>query len=136
MIAAIYYLGLACLFTHELDAVTHSEWRLLFILRDRPDDVASPFFVALHVPLFFAILWLSHFPREAVRNATRVVVAAFLVIHAVLHFINASNPLAEFHGTLSRTLIVSAAACGIAYIVAQLRGARASSGHAGRMAGR
>jgi hypothetical protein len=131
MSAAIYYLGLACLFTHELDAVTHSEWRLLFILRSQPDETASPWFVALHVPLFFAILWLSHFPREVVRITTRRVVAAFLVVHAVLHFSLASNPAYEFHGTLSRTLIVSAAACGMAYLLSELRGwRRASREHA------
>ena len=122
MRAAIYYLGLACLFTHELDAVTHSEWRLLLLLRGWPDDTASPLFVALHVPLFFTILWLSHFPREVVRKATRVLVAAFLVVHAVLHFSLASNPLYEFHGTLSRSLIVSAAVCGLVYLFGELRG--------------
>jgi hypothetical protein len=127
MSAAIYYLGLACLFAHELDAVTHSEWRLLFFLRSRPDDAASTLFVALHVPLFFGIIWLSHFPRGVVRNATRVLVAAFLVVHAILHFRLASSPLYEFHGTLSRSLIVSAAACGLAYLLMQVRGRRRTS---------
>ena len=121
MSAVIYYLGLACLFTHELDAVTHSEWRLLVGLRSQPDETALPLFVVLHVPLFFFILWLSHFPREAVQRATRLFVAAFLVVHAVLHFTKASNPLDEFHGTLSRALIVSAAAFGIAYLGMELR---------------
>lgn len=125
MSGAIYYLGLACLFTHEIDAVIHSEWRLLFFLRSWPDDTASPLFVALHVPLFFAILWLSHVHREVVRKATRVLVAAFLVVHSVLHFSLASNPLYDFHGTLSRSLILSAAACGLAYLLAELR----SRGH-------
>ena len=122
MSAVIYYLGLACLFTHELDAVTHSEWRLMFILRSQPDEKALPLFVALHVPLFFAVLWLSQVPREAVRRATRIVVAAFLVVHAVLHFSLASDPLYEFDGTLSRALIVSAAALGSAYLFLQFRG--------------
>ena len=121
MSAANYYLGLACLFAQELDAVTHSEWRLLFFLRSWPEDTASQSFVALHVPLFFSILWLSHFPRDAVRKATRILVAAFLVVHAVLHFSLASNPLYEFHGALSRSLIVAAAACGLAYLLGELR---------------
>jgi hypothetical protein len=121
MITAVYYLGLACLFTHELDAVTHSEWRLLFFLRSWPETTASESFVALHVPFFFTILWLSHFPRKAVRKATRILVAAFLVVHAVLHLSLASNPLHEFDGTLSRSLIVSAAVCGVAYLLGELR---------------
>lgn len=133
MAAALYYLGLACLFTHELDAVTHSEWRLLFVLGSMPDDTASPLFVALHVPLFFAILWLSHHGREAVRNLTRVAVAAFLVVHAFLHVSLSSNPEYEFHGTLSQSLIVSAGVCGIAYLVLQRHSLRRSppgGGHA------
>ncbi|MEM6436662.1 MAG: DUF6713 family protein [Cyanobacteria bacterium P01_D01_bin.115] len=30
----LFYLGFATLITHELDAMTQSEWRLLFILRN------------------------------------------------------------------------------------------------------
>jgi len=120
MASALYYFGLACLFTHELDAVTHSEWRLLFLIRDLPDATASPLFVALHVPLFFAILWLSQTPREHLRSLTRSVVAAFLVVHALLHFTN-SSPHYEFHGALSRALIVSAAASGLAYLILEWR---------------
>lgn len=128
MSAAIYYLGLAFLFTHELDAVTHSEWRLIAILQNLPDAEASPWFVALHVPLFFAILWLSHFPREVVRRWTRGLVAGFFVVHAVLHFTNGSNPLDEFHGALSRTLIVAAAVCGLAYVLVQARSKPSAAG--------
>jgi hypothetical protein len=47
-----FYLGLGCLFAHELDAMTQSEWRLLYVLRSLPDATAMPWFVALHVPLF------------------------------------------------------------------------------------
>jgi hypothetical protein len=131
MSTALYYLGLACLFTHELDAVTHSEWRLLIGLRSLPANTASSLFIVLHVPLFFAVLWLSHFPREGIRRSTRLVVAAFLVIHAVLHFSLASNPLYEFHGALSRSLILAAAACGLAYLLTQLGGrGRTPSEHA------
>lgn len=124
MSAALYDLGLACLFTHELDAVTHSEWRLLFVLRSLPADVAASWFVALHVPLFFVILWLGHFPRAVVRRWTRRGVAAFLVVHAALHLGLASDPLYDFHGALSRGLILSAAACGLATLVVEVRAGR------------
>jgi Family of unknown function (DUF6713) len=133
MADVLYYLGLACLFTHELDAVAHAEWRLLFILRGIPADSASSLFVAAHVPLFFGILWLGDHRRAAVRNLTRLSVAAFLVVHAVLHFSLSSNPEYEFHGTLSRALILSAAVCGIAYVMVQRRSSRGTlpgAGHA------
>lgn len=120
MAVALYYLGLASLFTHELDAVTHAEWRLLFILQSMPSESAAPLFVALHIPLFFLILWLSHHQREAVRRSSRLVVAGFLVLHAVLHF-TSSNPEYDFHGALSRALIGLAGACGVAYLFTQRR---------------
>ena len=126
MAMVLYYVGLACLLTHELDAVTHSEWRLLFFLRDLPDATASPVFVAAHVPLFFLILWLSHHSREVIRRTTRIVVAGFFVFHAVLHFSLESDPANEFHGALSRTLIAGAALFGAAYLAATWRAQRAS----------
>ena len=124
MHAALYYLGLACLFTHELDAVTHSEWRLLFVLRNMPDATASPLFVALHVPLFFAILWLSQHRKPRIRDGARMAVAAFLVVHAGLHSSLSSTPQYEFHGALSRGLILSAAVFGTAYLLTRWRSRR------------
>ena len=122
MVVALYYLGLAFLFTHELDAMTHSEWRLLLVLGSLPDDTASAWFVGLHVPLFFFILWLSHASRDRVRNVVRTVVAAFFVVHAALHFLQSSREAYEFSGALSHALILGAAACGIAYLAAFSRG--------------
>ena len=60
MLTILYYLGLAALFTHEMDAVMRSEWRLLYVLRSFSDDAAYPLFLALHFPLFFVFLWLKH----------------------------------------------------------------------------
>ena len=119
MAAALYYLGLAFLFTHELDAVTHSEWRLLLVLRSLPDDAASAWFVGLHVPLFFLILWLSHARHDRLRSGVRSVVAAFLVVHAALHFLLSSQEAYEFAGALSNALILGAAACGILFLAAR-----------------
>lgn len=117
----LFYLGLACLLTHELDAVTHSEWRLLFGLRNMADDSASSVFVSLHVPLIFFVLWVSHHRRPSLRNVARVSVSAFLVVHAALHFALSSTPEYEFDGALSNTLILSAGVCGIAFLLLNWR---------------
>lgn len=124
---ALYYLGLAFLFTHELDAMTHAEWRLLLVLRDLPDQTASPWFVALHVPMFFAILWLSHSSRPRLREITRTAVASFLVVHAGLHLALSSREAYTFHGVLSNALIFGAAACGAAYLAARWMRARSDA---------
>ncbi len=121
MQSAIYYRGLACLFTHELDAVTHSEWQILFVLRDLPDAAASSWFVSLHVPLFFGILWLSQHSNAQVRRLTRMIVAAFLCVHAGLHLMLWSTPESEFHGALSAILIASAGILGLVSLLMQWR---------------
>ena len=51
-----YYLGISLLFAHEMDAVAHKEWQLLYVLRTMTDQMAYPLFVAMHVPLFFVII--------------------------------------------------------------------------------
>ena len=55
-----FYLWVGLLFSHELDAVTQSEWRLLYFLQDLPNEKAMQVFVWLHVPLFGGIAWLTH----------------------------------------------------------------------------
>jgi hypothetical protein len=58
----LFYLGLGLLFSHELDAIVQSEWRLLYILRSMADEQAMPVFIALHVPLF-ALTCLAYPPQ-------------------------------------------------------------------------
>jgi len=120
-LTALYYLGLAALFSHEMDAVMHSEWRQLYFLRTLSDPAAYTVFVALHLPAFAAILWLSHHRKEALRGWFRLVFSAFLAVHAVLHFRSSGSPDYEFEGILSNTLIYSAAAFGFAHVALSLR---------------
>jgi apolipoprotein N-acyltransferase len=111
------YLGLACIATHELDAVTHEEWRLLYVLRALPPELARDAFVALHVPLFAGLIWLTHHPNPRWREAMRGVLMAFLVVHLGLHWRLSTHPLYTFHTALSWSLIVGGAASGLAYLL-------------------
>ena len=57
MIDLIFYLGIACLFTHELDAIQRHEWRIFPFLRKLKDETAFYIFTLLHIPLwFFSVL--------------------------------------------------------------------------------
>jgi hypothetical protein len=113
----LFYLGLGLLFTHELDAMIQSEWRLLYVLRGMPDDVAMQTFVWMHVPLFGVIAWLTHHKATPVRNWARAIFAAFLVVHAGLHLNLSEHPLYTFTSTLSRSLIYGGAAVGSFYLI-------------------
>ncbi|MDJ0788047.1 MAG: hypothetical protein QNK05_14655 [Myxococcota bacterium] len=117
MPTALYTIGLASLFTHEMDAVMAAEWRLLFGLRSLPDATAYPIFLVLHLPLFAVMLWLGHHPRERVRSLFRAGVAAFLVIHGALHWRLAGAPENGFEGLLSYGFIALASLCGGLYLL-------------------
>jgi hypothetical protein len=121
---ALFHLGVAALFTHEMDAVMFHEWRGLAVLGSFPDATAYPIFLAAHFPVFAAILWLSHHPTRTVRDRTRIVLSAFLLVHAALHARASGDPHYEFHGLLSNLLIYVAAAFGTAYVWLVLRARR------------
>lgn len=122
---ALYVLGLAALFTHELDAVRHAEWRLLYVLRELSEAAAYPAFLLAHLPLFAGVLWLGFHRNARLRRGFRLVAAGFLVVHAALHLRLSGRPEYGFDGPVSSGLIFAAAGCGAAYLVLAF-GARAS----------
>jgi hypothetical protein len=109
-------LMLALLFTHELDAMTQSEWRLLYVLRAMNDEDARWWFVMIHVPLFWALLALTHHGHARVQRLSRIGLAGFCVIHAFLHLRLSDDPLSSFNGALSWSLIYGAAVVGAMYL--------------------
>ena len=82
---AFFYLGLALLFSHELDAMSNSEWRLLPGLASLPDSAGEFAFVVGHVPLFAVVIALVASLNLSVRSRARAAASVFLVIHALLH---------------------------------------------------
>lgn len=116
----LFYLGFATLMAHELDAMTQSEWRLLFVLRRLSEPIASSTFVILHVPLLAGILWLSAHRLEPIQHRSRLAFAAFLIIHAGLHKHLEHHPDYTFTSSLSLGLIYGAGLLGLAYIVSVL----------------
>ena len=106
---ALFYLGMATLFTHELDAMPNHEWRGLPVLGSMDDGTAMVAFVLLHVPLFAALIAAVASRREGIRRPARGAISTFVIIHAVLHTILKSRPEIEFDSVLSSVLIYGAA---------------------------
>ncbi|CAM8655058.1 hypothetical protein MCEMSEM22_01806 [Comamonadaceae bacterium] len=117
-------LMLAVLFTHEMDAMTQSEWRLLYVLQSLGDDPGRWWFVAMHIPLFWALIALTHHASDLVQWVSRRGLAMFCIIHAVLHWRLADDPLSTFSSPLSWGLILGAAALGAAYLGIEVQDAR------------
>lgn len=114
-------LMLATLFTHELDAMTQSEWRLLYVLRSLEDAQGRWWFVVIHVLLFWALIALTHRAKVSVQRVSRMAFAAFCIVHALLHLRLRDDPLSTFSSPLSWSLIFGAAALGVAYLALTLR---------------
>ena len=113
---AAFLLGVSLLFTHELDAMTHAEWRLLPLTSWLAPEVGRLVFVVFHVPLFALVLGglTSRLPERAAR--VQYWLSAFLVVHAGLHLAYSRHPANAFEGWLSNTLIFGAAVCGAVYL--------------------
>ena len=106
---------------HELDAVTQSEWKLLFVLRHLSDLLARNLFVTLHVPAVAILLWLTQHPSKVVREWSRTGLASFMVIHAGLHWNLRNHPLNTFTSPLSLSLIYGAGLLGFIYVASAKR---------------
>nr|WP_249735868.1 DUF6713 family protein [Pseudomonas sp. RC4D1] len=116
----LWRLCLALFAGHELDAVAQAEWRLLYGLRDLDPALGQQWFIALHVPLCVALMWLIGHPRQAIQRTSRQLLAAFAVVHAGLHFNLQQHPLYLFDSLLSQTLIFACGATGLLYLMLDL----------------
>lgn len=113
----LWRLCLALFAGHELDAVAQAEWRLLYGLRDLDPTLGPPWFIALHVPLCVALMWLAGHPLQAIRRTSRQLFAAFAVVHAGLHYNLQQHPLYLFDSLLPQTLIFACGATGLLYLM-------------------
>ena len=113
----LFYVGLALLVCHELDAVARHEWRLLPLLNMLSDEIAQIAFIIAHVPLFAAIFWLVGHHSFIIKRRSRVAADGFLVVHAVLHVLLSDNELYEFEAPLEGLLIYGGAVVGLAHLL-------------------
>jgi len=112
-----FYLGLALLFTHELDAMPNHEWRVLPLLRSLTDSVGEAAFVVAHIPIFAVVIACIASLNPKTRSIARDVASGFLIVHAVLHLAFSGHLAYEFGSLLSMMLIYGAGVCGLLYFV-------------------
>ena len=110
----VFFALLGVFFTHELDAVKRHEWRVLPLTSFLPDRLGEQVFIWAHVPVFALILWGGDGQPS---GPVRIAVAAFAIVHVVLHWIYRSHPKNEFNTWGSWTLILLAGALGAVFLV-------------------
>jgi hypothetical protein len=109
-----FFVGLALLFTHEMDAIRRKEWRMFVILSTLEEERAFHVFTALHIPIFL-VTFLAVFGTSgsALRENTIIGLDTFFVVHVVLHIFFWKHPAYDFHAAFSRWLIFGASAAGL-----------------------
>jgi Family of unknown function (DUF6713) len=112
-----FYLGMASLFTHELDAVPNHEWRGMPLLTTLPDETGMLVFITAHVPLFAILIALVASANPRTRALSRLGLGGFLLVHGLLHASSMGQPAYEFSSTLSSLLIFGGSAFGGLYLV-------------------
>ena len=112
----MFYLGVSFLFTHELDAMTNSEWLVLPLLNLLSDELGQRVFVLLHIPLFAILVALISSDKTSVRERVWLAVSIFLVVHGVIHAAFMGHENYEFESVISNFLIFGGAVCGVAHL--------------------
>lgn len=123
-----FYLGLALLFTHELDSMPNHEWRVLPLLRSLSESTGEAVFVIAHVPIFALTIAYVASLNTRTRKLARDIASGFFIAHAILHVLFSGHPDYEFSSSLSSFLIFGAAICGMAYFLSGTIKATGSQG--------
>jgi hypothetical protein len=115
LLTLLFFLNIALIFAHELDAIQQKEWRFfqnLFGLAERvSDETFYRWFTGLHVPLLVVILW------AAPSRGFQIGFDLFLIVHLGLHIGLRRHPLILFDNGFSWALIVGAAIGGTLHLV-------------------
>ena len=124
-----FLLAFAFLFTHEMDAVFHAEWRILPVLSSFDDTSGRVAFTLLHVPIFAVLAYLFWEAPLQIARPARLIFAGFCALHVGLHWFFSGHPAYTFGSWDSDLLILGAGAFGAAYMLSRhLTATNAASG--------
>jgi hypothetical protein len=112
-----FFVALAFMLTHEMDAIKRREWRIFPLTSRLDDDRGYRVFTAVHVPLYLLLFW-ALFTPDGLNQGVMRGLALFFVVHLGLHLLFLRHPRNEFKSALSWILIVGAALAGALHFVA------------------
>jgi hypothetical protein len=104
-----FFLGLAFILIHEMDAIRCKEWRILPGLSFLNERLGLILFVFLHIPVFYWVFLEIQFNNENFRIGFDY----FLIVHLILHLLFLMHKKNEFKDWISWTIISGAALFGL-----------------------
>jgi hypothetical protein len=107
-----FFIGLALILTHEMDAIKCHEWRIFPFTSRLNDKTGYLTFTAAHVPLYLLLLWGLYRPSGFNTPFLITGLNLFFIIHLALHIAYLKHPKNEFKSPFSWVLIAGAAIAG------------------------
>lgn len=106
-----FYIGLAFIIMHEMDAVRCKEWRIFPGLYLLNDILGYKIFMLVHVPLFFFLFYFLN--RNELNKELIYGLDIFFIIHFALHLLFLRHRKNEFKDWISWSIISCAALSGL-----------------------
>lgn len=107
-----FFLGLASLLVHEMDAIHKHEWRIFPLTFMLNDSRGYRVFMLLHIPLY-VLIFRGLYDNGHLNQGLITGLDSFFIIHIILHLLYLRHPQNEFRGTFSWLIISSAALAGL-----------------------
>jgi len=104
---------------HEMDAMTHAEWRLLPGLSALDDATGRDTFLVLHIPLYIGLFWALFYASWKQRAGQ--VFAAAVIVHAIAHFLLSGHQLYTFVAPIETIAVYGAALSALIHLVLSVR---------------
>lgn len=111
-----FFVGLALILTHEMDAIKRREWAILPLLARLDDRAGFTLFTILHGPLYLLLFWALYRPGGLNGPFIRGF-DIFLMVHTILHIAFLGHPKNQFTTRLSWSLIGGAGLAGLLDLV-------------------
>jgi hypothetical protein len=105
-----FFVGLALILVHEMDAITCSEWRIFPGLSVLPEKTAYLVFMVLHIPLYYLLVSNLYSANQLNTGFIRGL-DIFFVVHVFAHILFLKHPKNQFKSNLSWMII---SGCGVA----------------------
>jgi hypothetical protein len=105
-----FYLALAFILTHEMDAIRCKEWLMFPATSFLKDETGFVVFMVAHIPLYALMLW-GLFGTGTNAGLMRGL-DVFFIIHVGLHILFLKHAENRFTSRLSWFIIIGAGVCG------------------------
>jgi hypothetical protein len=111
ILQVLFYINIAWIATHELDAIQQHEWRIFPLTSAFPDHTSYLIFTALHIPLFTWVFWASNAP------SFQYGFDIFMILHAGLHWRFRHHSQYEFDNCYSQMIIWGGVPLGVSHLI-------------------